>query len=239
MISAIIPALNEGKVLSRTLDGILAQTVKDIEVIYINDGSTDNTDEAIEPYLDRVTYIKHEKNLDKQIRRNEGIAASHGEYLFVCDADIVMRPDCFEKMLYALHKNPECSFAYSSFKWEWKIFKSSPFDPDLLRSMNYINTASLVRREHHPGFDPAVKKLQDWDIWLTMLGSGHTGIYIPEVLFSLGENLRREVRVGLSKWLPSCMYRIPWNKLGIRIGQIERYEYWKAYIQKKHGINNT
>lgn len=235
MISVIIPALNEETVLSRTLDSIFAQTYKDIEVIYINDASTDNTDEVIKPYLGRIIYIKHEKNLDKQISRNEGITASHGEYFFVCDADIVLRPDCFEKMLRALHEHPECSYAYSSFKWEWKVFKSYPFDAERLRKINYINTASLVRRQHHPGFDPAVKKLQDWDVWLTMLENGCTGIYIPKVLFSLEENLHREVRAGLSKWLPSFMYKIPWSKLGIHIGQIERYEYWKAYIQKKHG----
>lgn len=236
MISVIIPALNEGKVLPRTLDGIFAQTYKDVEVIYLSDGSTDNTDEAIQPYLDRVTYIKHEKNLDKQITRNEGIAASRGSYLFVCDADIVLRPDCLEKMLCALQVHPECSFAYSSFRWEWKIFKSYPFDAERLRKINYINTASLVRREHHPGFDPAIKKFQDWDVWLTILGQGHTGIYVPEVLFSLGENLDRPVRAGISKWLPSFMYKIPWRKLGIRMKSIEKYDHWKKIVQEKHGI---
>lgn len=236
MISIIIPALNEGKVLPRTMDSIFAQTYKDIEVIYINDGSTDNTDEAMKPYRERVIYIKHEKNLDKQISRNEGISVAHGEYLFVCDADIILLPDCLEKMLCVLKEHPECSFAYSSFMWGWKIFKSYSFAAERLRKMNYINTASLVRREHHPGFDPEVQKLQDWDVWLTMLDSGRRGIYIPEILFSLGENLHREVRVGLSKWLPSFMYKIPWNKFGIHIGQIERYEYWKEYIRRKHSL---
>lgn len=236
MISVIIPALNEGKVLPRTLDSIFAQTYKDVEVIYINDASTDNTDDAIRPYLDKVIYIKHEKNLDRQITRNEGIAESHGEYIIVCDADIIMRPDCLKKMLHALAAHPEASFAYSSFKWEWKLFKSYTFDANLLRKTNYINTASLVRREHHPGFDIAIKKLQDWDVWLTMLSKGRAGIYIPEVLFSLGENLARPMRVGISRWLPSFMYKIPWKKFGIRISQIEQYEYWKEYIQKKHHI---
>lgn len=236
MISIIIPALNEGKTLSRTLDGIFSQTYKDIEVIYINDASTDNTDEVIKPYLDRVTYIKHEKNVDVQISRNEGIAASHGEYIFVCDADIVLQSDCFEKMLNALEQHQECSYAYSSFKWEWKIFKSYPFDVELLKKMNYINTASLVRREHHPGFDPEIRKFQDWDVWLTMLDRGHKGIYIPEVLFSLGENLDRPVRAGISKWLPSFMYKIPWNKFGIHVALVEKYEQRKKIVQKKHGI---
>ena len=147
-----------------------------------------------------------------------------------------MRPDCLEKMFRALQEHPAASFAYSSFKWEWKIFKSYPYDVERLKKMNYINMASLVRHEHHPGFDPAIKKLQDWDIWLTMLERGHTGVYIPEVLYSTGENLKREVRVGISRWLPAFMYKIPWHKLGIHIGQIDRYRYWTDYIQKKHHI---
>lgn len=236
MISIIIPALNEGKVLPRTLDGIFSQTYKDIEVIYINDGSTDNTDEVIKPYLDRVTYIKHEKNLDNQISRNEGVAACHGEYVFVCDADIVLKKNCLGKMLRTLEEHPECSFVYSSFEWQGKLFRSYPFDLERLKNMNYINTASLVRKRDHPEFDPSIEKFQDWDVWLTMTLAGKKGWYIPEVLFALGENLDREVRVGRSKWLPKIMYRIPWHLLGIHIGQIERYEKWKKIVQEKHGI---
>jgi len=239
MISVIIASLNEGKVLPRTLEGIFSQTVKDIEIIYINDASTDNTDDVVKPYLDRITYIKHEKNVDVQISRNEGIATSHGEYIFVCDADIVLQPDCFEKMLNALEQHPECSYAYSSFKWEWKVFKSYSFDAERLKKMNYINTASLVRCEHHPGFDESIGKFQDWDVWLTMLDQGHKGIYIPEVLFSLGENLDRPVRAGISKWLPSFMYKIPWNKFGIHVAQVEKYEQRKKIVQKKHHIKCT
>lgn len=236
MISIIIPALNEGKVLPRTLESIFAQTVKDIEVIYINDGSTDNTDEAIKPYLDRIIYIRHEKNLDNQKSRNEGIARAKGMYLFVCDADIVMKSECLEKMLNVLESHPECSFAYSSFVWQGKLFKSYPFGTERLKQMNYINTASLVRKKDHPGFDESIGKFQDWDVWLTMVLAGKKGCYIPEALFSLGENLDRAVRAGRSKWFPSFMYKVPWKKFGIRIGQIERYEYWREYIQKKHGI---
>ncbi len=236
MISVIIPALNEGKVLPRTLEGIFSQTYKDIEVIYINDGSTDNTDEAIRPYLDRITYIKHDKNLRRQVRRNEGIAASHGEYIIVCDADIVLRQDCLEKMVNALEEHPECSFAYSSFNWEWKLFKSYPFDVERLKKMNYIQMASLVRREDHPGFDESIGKFQDWDVWLTMALQGKKGYYIPEVLFSLGETLDRPMVPGLSKWLPSFIYKIPWRIFGIRILHVEKYDHWKKVVQQKHHI---
>ncbi|MBI4239644.1 glycosyltransferase family 2 protein [Candidatus Uhrbacteria bacterium] len=236
MISIIIPALNEGKVLPRTLDSIFAQSYKDIEVIYINDGSTDNTDEAIKPYLDRVAYIRHEKNLDKQVSRNEGLAIARGEYVFVCDADIVMRPDCLEKMFKALEDHPECSFAYSGFKWEWKTFKSFAFDIERLKKMNYINTASLVRRTDHPGFDPEIHKFQDWDVWLTVALRGRNGYYIPEILFSIGENLERAVRPGISKWLPRIAYKIPWKLFGIRQKAVEKYEEGRRAIKAKHHL---
>jgi len=191
MISIIIPSLNEGKVLSRTLNGIFSQTYKNVEVILINDASTDTTDEVVKPFLDRIIYIKHEKNLDRQTSRNEGIAVSKGEYIFVCDADIVMQSDCLEKMAGVLEKNPEYSFVYSGFKWEWKVFKSFSFDVQLLRKMNYINTASLVRREHHPGFDVAIRKFQDWDVWLTMIEQGRVRFFVDgaERLVSAGDIL--------------------------------------------------
>lgn len=236
MISVIIPALNEGKVLPRTLDSIFAQTYKNIEVIYINDGSNDNTDEAILPYLDRVTYIKHKENAGPQQRRNEGITAAHGEYIIVCDADIIMRTDCLEKMLHTLEQNPDCSYAYSSFKWGWKNFPSYSFDSERLKKMNYINTASVVRKEHHPGFDPTLRKFQDWDVWLTMLEQGRKGCYIPEYLFSIGENLDRKIQVGISRWLPSFAYRIPWKKIGIRIPAIEKYDEGLEAIKAKHNF---
>ncbi len=237
MISIIIPSLNEGKVLSRTLNGIFSQTYKNVEVILINDASTDTTDEVVKPFLDRIIYIKHEKNLDRQTSRNEGIAVSKGEYIFVCDADIVMQSDCLEKMAGVLEKNPEYSFVYSGFKWEWKVFKSFSFDVQLLRKMNYINTASLVRREHHPGFDVAIRKFQDWDVWLTMIEQGRKGYYIPEVLFSIGENLDRPIQAGLSRWLPQIAYKIPWNRFGIRIAAIEKYKAAQEVMRKKHSLD--
>lgn len=236
MISIIIPALNEGKALPRTLDSIFAQTYKNVEVIYINDASTDDTDEVIKPYLDKITYIKHKNNVDRQISRNEGIAAAHGKYIIICDADIVMRPDCLEKMHCALENNPNYSFAYSGFKWGWKTFKSFPFNLERLKKMNYINFASLVRREHHPGLDVSINKFQDWDVWLAMALRGQKGWYIPEILFSLGENLNRPIRAGLSRWLPSMMYKIPWSKFGLNIKAIEKYEHGLQAIKKKYHL---
>ncbi|MBI4268457.1 glycosyltransferase family 2 protein [Candidatus Uhrbacteria bacterium] len=229
-ISIIIPTYQEGRVISKTIQSILAQTFQDFEIIIVDDGSTDDTEDQVRPFFDRVRYFKR-PHIGNQPTRNFGLQEASGEYVIVCDADIHMRPDCLEKMLSALEKNPASAFAYSGFRWGWKKFPSFPFDVERLKAMNYINMASLVRRSLHPGFDEAIGRFQDWDVWLSIVERGGKGVFIPEVLFSIGEH-----RGGISMWLPKYFYRIPWEKLGIRIKNVDSYEHWKKIIQKKHRI---
>lgn len=230
MISIIIPTYNEASAISASLQTIFDQTYKDFEIILVNDGSTDTTDMVVAPYRDRIRYYNR-PHCGRQATRNFGVSVSRGEYLFVCDCDIRMRNDCLEKMHTALATHHSASFAYSAFHLGWKTFKSFPFDPARLRNMNYINIASLMRREHFSGFDESIGRLQDWDMWLSMVERGFQGVFIPEVLFTIGQS-----RLGLSRWLPKMFYHIPWQRIGIRIKTIEDYEYWKKVIQKKHGI---
>lgn len=67
--------------------------------------------------------------------------------------------------------------------------------------MPFIHTTSLLRRNDFPGFDENIKRLQDWDLWLTMLEQGRTGVWLPEYLFM--------VKTGgtMSKWIPKFFIR--------------------------------
>ncbi|MBI4250570.1 glycosyltransferase family 2 protein [Candidatus Uhrbacteria bacterium] len=230
MISIIIPSYNSAKQLSATLDATLSQSMKDIEIIVVDDGSTDNTACILEQYRDRLTIIKQE-HAGRCAARNNGFAASKGEYVIFLDAAAVMRPNMLEKLFAALQANPDRAFAYSSFRWGWKEFRSFPYDKERLRGMNYIHTSALIRRERFPGFDPKIEKFNDWDVWLTMMEKGSYGIYVPEVLFTV-----RQHRATASAWLPSLVYRLPLKKLGIHIPSAERYEQWKCIVQKKHNL---
>lgn len=230
MISIIIPTYQEAKVLPNTLRSLFKQSIQDVEILLIDDGSTDDTESKVQPFLSRIQYSKRPHE-GRQQARNFGLKHAKGEYVIVCDADIQMRSDCLEKMLRGLEENPSAAFAYSSFRWGWKKFASFPFDAERLKKMNYINMASLVRREMHPGFDESIGRLQDWDVWLTIATKGGSGIYIPEQLFSIGEH-----RGGLSRWLPSIAYKIPWKKIGVAVPSLESYDHWKKFIQHKHSI---
>ncbi|PIQ79996.1 MAG: hypothetical protein COV79_02695 [Parcubacteria group bacterium CG11_big_fil_rev_8_21_14_0_20_41_14] len=233
-ISIIIPLYNQHKKLLECLESIKNQNhpltpfprntrdrllVKEgkecgVEVIVVNDGSTDITSSELDDELlngprngrrpligvaDRLVRgrVIHQENQGAPSARNRGFKESTGEYVIFCDADVVMREDMLEKMNRVLDENPNASYAYSSFKFGWKKFKLWEFSANRLKQMPYIHTTSLIRREHFPGFDPSLKRLQDWDLWLTMLLNGYEGKWINEILFT--------VKSGgtISKWLPS------------------------------------
>jgi len=224
-ISIIIPAHNCTKTINQCLESVFAQTLQDIEVIVVNDGSKDNLDEVIKPWLSKVKYIKQE-NQGAPTARNKGFDESIGEYVIFLDADIIMKPSMLSKLLKKLEENPNTSYAYPSFMWGWKKFKLWQFDADRLKQMPYIHTSALIRREHFTRFDPKLKKFQDWDLWLTMLEQGHVGIWVNEVLFRVTSS------GTMSSWLPSFVYKLPFLKTKSK----DKYEKAMEVIKEKHGL---
>jgi hypothetical protein len=99
--------------------------------------------------------------------------------------------------------------------------------------MNYIHTTSLIRREQFPGFDSAIKRFQDWDLWLTILERGGRGTFIQDELFQIVEISGRR---GISQWRPSIMYHIPWKWTGWTPSSVEKYGNAREIILKKHGL---
>lgn len=249
MISIIIPVCNQADKLSRCLDSILAQTILTslqyeitvspllkgsrgiLEITIVNDGSTDNVKEVYEYYkenfnLKSVNFqLINQNNKGANAARNRGAQEAKGEYLLFCDADIEMEPEMLEIMLKTLADNPQTGFAYSSFKFGFKTFKLYPYSAGKLKKMPYIHTTSLIRQTAFPGFDENIKKFQDWDLWLTMLAQGHTGIWIDKVLF--------KVKTGgtMSSWLPSFAY-----KLMPFLPSVKKYKKAMGVIKKKHNL---
>lgn len=105
-VSIVIPVYNSGKYLKRCLDSAVNQTLKDIEIIIINDGSTDNSEKIIEKYLSdkRIKYIS-QNNQGQSTARNKGIDAATGEYIGFMDSDDWVDLDFFEKLYTAAQKN--------------------------------------------------------------------------------------------------------------------------------------
>ena len=247
LISVIIPIYNHAHTLKRSLDSIFNQTHRPLEVIIVNDGSTDNFSEVMPVILNEIKdpslFLKiiSQSNQGAPTARNNGFAISKGEYVIFWDADTLANPQMLEKMFAHLQKHPDASYAYSKFKFGWKTIKSHPFDAQKLKQLNYIDVTSLIRRsaisppyqggvgvvaEAGP-FDTSLKRFQDWDLWLTMLEQGKTGVFIPETLYEKVVGSRE----GISAWLPSFMYQLPW-----KTKQVKKYEAAKEIILKKHHL---
>lgn len=232
MISIIIPVYNQADKILKTLKSLAGQTYQDFEVIIINDGSRDNVEAIFSKYYaglksDRHYLFFNQENQGAPAARNRGEREAQGEYLFFCDADAVLAPDALATMLQALLDNPDASYVYSSFRWGKKLFKLGPFDPDKLKKMPYIHTMSLIRRGDFPkgGWDEGIKKLQDWDLWLTMLEQGKVGLWIPKVLFTVAPG------GTISSWLPAFAYRLlPF------LPSVRRYNRALKIIKEKHGL---
>ncbi len=105
-ISVIVPIYNAGEYLEKCLDSIVNQTLNDIEIILIDDGSTDNSSEICKNYLSdsRVTYY-HKENEGLAAARDDGMLRANGEYIGFVDADDWIKPYMYERMYDAAKSN--------------------------------------------------------------------------------------------------------------------------------------
>lgn len=104
MISVIVPVYNTAQYLHQCLDSILSQTYEDIEIILVNDGSTDGSSEICDAYADRDSRVKviHKENGGLVSARKTGLKAATGEYIGYVDSDDWIESDMYEKLLTAL-----------------------------------------------------------------------------------------------------------------------------------------
>lgn len=108
-ISVILPAYNAERFLKEAIDSILAQTYTNFELIVLNDGSTDRTEEIILSYNDpRIRYVKNETNLKLIKTLNKGIDLAKGKYIARMDADDISLPTRLEKEVKYMEEHPEC-----------------------------------------------------------------------------------------------------------------------------------
>jgi len=233
LISVIIPVHNHAHTFFCTTKSLVNQTYRPIEVIVVNDGSTDDfasVQKDVEQFLfsNKIEYkFLNQTNAGAPAARNRGFAQSKGEYVIFWDADTVAVPSMLTKMHWALNDNPTASYAYSQFSFGFKKIRSHIFDKQLLKKINFIDTTSLLRRADFPGFDESIKRFQDWDLWLTLLEKNKTGMLVPEVLYKKLVGVRR----GISSWLPSLFYRLPF-----KIKRVKDYEAARDIIVKKHHL---
>jgi len=180
-VSVIIPAYNAARYLPDALDSVLAQTKDPLEVLVVDDGSSDDTAQVVARYGPPVRYLR-QRNAGVSMARNHGIAESRGRYVAFLDADDTWLPAKLDRQLAALKERTECGACYSAYTTvnaELKPVAVSRHDPcwpvleGLLLCGNVIGTPSTVLVERSVlvragGFDAALSYCADWDLWIRL-----------------------------------------------------------------------
>lgn len=128
-VSVVLPVYNVGDYLRQCLDSILGQSLREIEVICVDDGSTDHTPRILDEYAaaDRRMRVIHQVNAGAGAARNVGLDVARGEYLFFCDPDDFCRQGMLRKMYAASKGTADVVVA-----WGWV-----PFDDSVGKALGY------------------------------------------------------------------------------------------------------
>lgn len=186
--SVVMPVYNGEDLVGDAIESVLSQTLDAVELVVLNDGSTDDSKAVIEQYLPRpnVTYVEQEnKGVTKTV--NRGIRLANGEYLTVHPQDDTSVPSRLETQVTILEEYPDVGFVYSpaSFvdlegnelnEWgQWRGEGRVPSDElfyELYVGGMFIASPSvLFRRDHlsdtrHPWGKPDLEIVSDWEQWM-------------------------------------------------------------------------
>jgi glycosyltransferase involved in cell wall biosynthesis len=111
LISAAIITHNRAQYLEEAIQSVLGQTCSDVELVVVDDGSTDGTEKLVAPYLDRIRYIRQEHG-GKAAARNAAVRLAQSDLIAFCDSDDVWYPDRLERQLAALEEQPDVGMVH-------------------------------------------------------------------------------------------------------------------------------
>jgi len=181
LVSVVIPTYNRADKIDRSLTSVLNQTYENLEVVVVDDGSTDNTEEVIRSYEDtRVHYIGHEENKGATAARNTGIEAAKGEFIAFQDSDDEWHPKKIEKQVEAYMNSPDdykviYTIVCGNLTGGGKIYVPErwavPRNGDIhhtIRKGSCVSTVGIFTNksclEKVGYFDENFPRLQDWEL---------------------------------------------------------------------------
>jgi len=194
LVSVIIPLYNQKEYVKRAIESVLKQTYSPIEIIVINDGSTDNPHEVLDKYFGKVKVID-QKNQGLAATRNIGLKNCLGEYIQFLDADDTILKDKIAKQVKILEKNKDCSLTACRAVWvdeegktlsvQKKYLNKFPTIKEFLMENQFPVHSVLMKKAillKTGLFDEKMNSYEDLDLWIRILLNGYKIICTNHVL---------------------------------------------------------
>ncbi|MGZ4757197.1 MAG: glycosyltransferase family 2 protein [Acidimicrobiia bacterium] len=202
LVSIIIPAYNVEAYIAQAVDSALAQTYPRVEVVVVNDGSTDGTAEIIAGYGDRIVAVNQE-NQGPGAARNSGLRAAHGSLIGLLDSDDIWLPERLDAVVPLLMDRPEIGMVTSNsyvmegttptLKQCYGDRRRHPFPAreqdqlDEIAQRNFLFVSVVFRKnlvDRFGEFDAAMRfmRSEDYELWTRFLVNGARAAYVPAPL---------------------------------------------------------
>jgi glycosyltransferase involved in cell wall biosynthesis len=195
--SVIIPTYNRGLYLLEAVDSVLSQTFESVEILVIDDGSTDNTKSLLKKVrsnCNKAIHYIYQPNSGQAIARNTGLAHAKGEFIQYLDSDDLLEPTKLELQVKALRDNPDAGVAYGITlrknmitgevrPWARTTEKIETIFPDFLPQRGWDTNAPLWRRSVCDAIGPwgNFRCMEDWEHDLRAGMLGVKTVHVPEV----------------------------------------------------------
>ncbi|OQW96400.1 MAG: hypothetical protein BWK77_04870 [Verrucomicrobia bacterium A1] len=183
VVSVVIPTYNRASFIRGAIESVLTQTYGDLELLVVDDGSTDDTPAVVAAIRDaRLRYIRCDTNEGAAAARNRGIREARGEYVAFQDSDDVWLAGKLDKQMRAFDAAADAGVVYCGFRREHYGVRSYIPDRSLpvregdihqqLLIENFVSAQTIVARrsalQRAGPFDPSLQPLEDWDMALRL-----------------------------------------------------------------------
>jgi len=214
-VSVIIPCFNQGHFLAESIGSVLASDHDDLEIIVVDDGSTDPTTITL---LEQLAYPKtrllRQENRGLAAARNYGITEAHGSYILPLDADDRIGPQYISQAVAALEADQHLGIIYcraEKFGAEEGPWQLPRFSRWRMALGNIIFCSAVYRRADWnlvSGYNEGLRQgWEDWDFWLGLLGLGRRVLLLPQVGFYYRKSAN-SMAAGMSPELKATLHRL-------------------------------
>jgi len=229
LISVIIPTYNRAYVLERAIDSVLKQTYQNIELIIIDDASTDNTSELLEKYHqdNRVSVVQLSKNSGVSHARNQGIERAQGEWVAFLDSDDEWLPKKLEQQVVILNENPEHKLIHGEEIWIRRGKRVNPMKKHAKSGGDIFErclelclispSAVMIEKDYLAKvglFDESFPVCEDYELWLRVTSDIPVGFLAIPCITKYGgheDQLSQKFR-GMDFWRVKGMAKLRCQK---------------------------
>jgi glycosyltransferase involved in cell wall biosynthesis len=192
VITVVIPCFNDGRYLPAALQSVFTQTLQPLEILVVDDGSTDpRTVKLLKTLTQPTVRILHQENRGLSAARNTGIRNAEGKYIYFLDADDVIYPECLAKLTQMLESGNAVA-ATSAIRicggLDHGTVWGRPYNPYLILVHNQWSAGLMLRREasrqYGLTYDESMRSgYEDWELNIRLGNTGHKILFSTEPLY--------------------------------------------------------